>query len=276
MPEIEDTIKEKNNETELLEQLASDETLEITIRRGTNEVILRNPKDNRIVKLKANFEDAIEEKLEEFEDEDEDIPPLTIEEFEDGLRRLDALGLTFSVDLFPSIVAKNEYSPDLINANEFESLQEKYPALPREVGFVAHNTLTGREDALDLLGGKESFEKKSKIVRELVLTDEYKADFFFKHALKVPYFESIDWEVILKTHEKGVNGVVGIPYALLMLTFHNTNPKVGQLDAHQNLTVAVNRDLIDKMLATFTEIRTALEESYKIRDILSKTKSLTE
>ena len=108
------------------------------------------------------------------------------------------------------------------------------------------------------------------------MTDEYRADFFFKHALKVPYFESIDWEVILKTHEKGVNGVVSIPYALLMLTFHNTNPKVGQLDAHQNFTVAVNRDLIDKMLATFTEVRAALEESYKMRDILSKTKSLTE
>lgn len=276
MPEIKDTTKEKNSESQLLEQLASDETLEITIRKATNEVILRNPKDNRIVKLKANFEDAIEEKLEEFEDEDENILPLTPEEFEDGVRKLDMLGLTFSVDLFPSIVAKNESSPELIDASEFESLQEKYPALPREVGFVAHNTLTGREDALDLLGGKENFEKKSKIIRELVLTDEYKADFFFKHALKVPYFESIDWEVILKTHEKGVNGVVSIPYALLMLTFHNTNPKVGQLDAHQNFTVAVNRDLIDKMLATFADVRAALEESYKMRDILTKRESLTE
>lgn len=276
MPEVEDTIKARSSETELLEQLASDETLEITIRKGTNEVILRNPKDNRIVKLKANFEEAIEEKIEEFEDDDEDTPPLTPEEFEDGLRRLDALGLTFSVDLFPSIVAKNESSSDLINANEFESLQEKYPALPREVGFVAHNTLTGRDDALELLGGKESFEKKSQIVKELVLTDEYKSDFFFKHALKVPYLESIDWEVILKTHEKGVNGVVSVPYALLMLTFHNTNPRVGQLDMHQNITTAVNLDLIDKTLATFTKIRTALEESHKIRDILSKTKSVTE
>lgn len=276
MPEIEDTVKVKSNKTELLEQLASDETLEITIRKGTNEVILRNPKDNRIVKLKANFEDAIEEKLGEFEDEDEDIPPLTPEEFEDGLRRIDALGLTFSVDLFPSIVAKNEASPELINSNEFESLQEQYPTLPREVGFVAHNTLTGREDALGLLGGSESFEKKSQIVQELVLTDEYRADFFFKHALKVPYFESVDWEVVLKTHEKGVNGVVSIPYALLMLTFHNTNPRVGDLDVHQNITAAVNLDLIDKMLGTFTKIRAALLESYEIRDILSKTKSLKE
>lgn len=110
----------------------------------------------------------------------------------------------------------------------------------------------------------------------MVLTDEYRADFFFKHALKVPFFESIDWEVILKTHEKGVKGSVSVPYALLMLTFHNTNPRLGELDVHQNITVAVNRDLIDKMLATLTEVRTALEESYKMRDILRNTKSLAE
>ena len=256
----------------MLNQLVTDETLEITIKRGTNEVVLRNPKDNRIVKLKANFEEAIEEKLES-EDEDEEIPPLTPEEFEDGLRRIDLLGLTFSVDLFPSLVAKDEASPELIDSTEFESIRDKYPGLPREVGFVAHNTLTGRKDGVSWLGGNESYERKSQIVKELVLTEEYQTSFFFAHALKVPYFESIDWEVVLKTHEKGVIGSVSIPYALLMLTFHNTNPKLGDLDKHQNITVAINRDLIDKMLATLTELRSALEESYKLRDILSKTNS---
>ena len=264
-------IANESNKGGLFEQLDSEQTLEITIKKETNEVILRNPKDNRIVKLKANFEEAIEEKL----DEDE-ISPLTPEEFEDGIRRIDSLGLTFSVDLFPSFVAKNESSSELINISEFEHLQEKYPTLPREVGFVTHNTLTGRTDALDLLGGIESFEKKSQLVKELVITDEYRAEFFFTHALKVPYFESIDWEVVLKTHEKGVKGTVSIPYALLLLTFHNTNPKLGDLDRHQNLTVAVNRDLIDKMLASLTEVRTALEESYKLRDILSNPEFLKE
>ncbi len=254
----------------------SEETLEITINRNTNEAILRNSKDNRIIKLRANFEDAIEEKLEEIEDDEDEIPPLTPEEFEDGLTRLDALGLTFSVDLFPSIVSKNESSSDLIDAEEFENLQEKYPTLPREAGLVAHNIMTGAIRGLELLGGSNSFEKKSEIVKKLILTDEYRADFFFKHALKVPYFESIDWEVILKTHEKGVKGAVSIPYALLMLTFHNTNPRLGELDVHQNITVAANRDLIDKMLATLAEVRAALEDSYKMRETLSNAKFLKE
>lgn len=267
-----ETANESDNKSELFEQLSSDETLEITIKKATNEVILRNPKDNRIVKLKANFEEAIEE---EFEDEDE-IPPLTPEEFEDGLRRIDALGITFSVDLFPSLVAKDESSSDLIDSEEFESIRNQYPTLPREVGFVAHNTLTGRKDGLDLLGGTESFEKKSQLVKELVLTEEYQTEFFFAHALKVPYFESIDWEVVLKTRERGVEGAISIPYALLLLTFHNTNPKLGEIDKHQNVTVAVNRDLIDKILATLTEVRTALEESYKLRNILSEQNLLKE
>lgn len=268
MSENKEPIKE-NNKSELLEQLASDETLEITIKKDSNEVILRNPKDNRVVRLKANFEDAFEEKIEE---DSGDGQPLTPEQFEDGLRRIDSLGLAFTVDLYPGIVAKNESSPDLIDADELEDIKNKYPILPREIGFVAHSILTGRTDTLDLIGGSESFERKSQIVKELVLTEHYKADFFFQHSLKVPFFESIDWEVNFKTHERGVKGVVNIPHALLMLTFHNPNPRLGHLDAHQNVTVAVNRDLVDKLLATLAEVRTALDESFKIADFLESAK----
>lgn len=271
MAETKELTKE-SNKGELFEQLASDETLEIIVKRDSDEVILRNPKDNRIVKLKASFEDAIKERLEE-EDDDE---PLTPEQFEDGLRRIDALGLTFTVDLYPSLVAKNESSSDLIDVDELEEIRKKYPTLPREVGFVAHSTLTGREDALELFGGSESFERKSQIIKEVVLTQEYKSDFFFKHALKVPFFEGIDWEVNFKTHEKGVKGIVYVPYALLMLTFHNPNPRIGHFDAHQNVTVAVNKDLLDTMLATLNDVRTALNESHGIAGLLNNTKSITE
>lgn len=264
-------LTNENSKGELFEQVADDETLEIIVKKDSDEVILRNPNDNRIVKSKASFEDAIKERLEE-----EDDKPLTPEQFEDGLRRIDALGLTFTVDLYPSLVAKNESSSDLIDVDELEEIRKKYPTLPREVGFVAHSTLTGREDALELFGGSESFERKSQIVKEVVLTQEYKSDFFFQHALKVPFFEDIDWEVNFKTHEKGVRGVVYVPYALLMLTFHNPNPRIGHFDAHQNVTVAVNRDLLDTMLATLNDVRTALDESHKITELLKNTKSITE
>ncbi len=250
----------------------SEETLEITINKATNEATLKNPKDNRIIKLKANFENAVEE----IEDDEDEVQPLTPGRFEDGIKRLDALGLTFSVDLFPSIKPKNDSSPDIIDAEEFEDIQDSYPILPREVGLVAHNTITGNSHGLDLLGGREFFERKSEIVERLVLTSKYREDFFFQHALKVPYFESIDWEIILKTHENGVKNTVSVPYALLMLSFHNTNPKLGRLDVHQNITVAVNRGLLENLLATLTRAKIALEESEKMREVLSNVKSLKE
>lgn len=259
-------IKTNSGEPQSSEQMSSDETLEITINKETSEAILRNPKEDRVVRLNANFVDAIEERLEEIRKKDEE-KPLTPEAFEEGLRKVDALGLKFSADLFPEIGTKNESSPELVDADELEDLEKQYPTLPREVGLIAHNVLTGETYGLKVLGGAESFKRKAKIVEELVLTDEYKAQFFFQHALKVPYLESIDWEVVVKTHERGVKGRISIPYALLMLTFHNTNPRVGRLDVHQNVTVAINRDLIDKMLATLTEVRAALVESDKVKDI---------
>ena len=251
----------------------SEETLEITINKATNEAVLRNPKDNRVLRLKANFEDEVEEID---DDDDDDVQPLTPEQFEDGIKRLDDLGLTFSVDLFPNIKSKGEDSPDIIDAEEFENIQDDYPILPREVGLVAHNTITGNSHGIDLLGGREFFERKSEIVERLVLTDKYREDFFFQHALKVPYFESIDWEINLKTHENGVKNNVSVPYALLMLSFHNTNPKLGRLDVHQNITVAANRELLGKLLVSLTEAKIALDESEKMREILSSAKSLKE
>ena len=246
----------------------SEETLEIAINKATKEATLRNPKDNRVIKIKASFEDAVEE----IENEDEEVQPLTPEQFENGVKRLDALGLTFSVDLFPRLKPKDDSSPDIIDAEEYESIQNSYPTLPREVGLVAHNTITGNSHGIDLLGGRDFFERKSEIVEKLVLTNKYREDFFFQHALKVPYFESIDWEINLKTHENGVKSNVSVPYALLMLSFHNTNPKLGRLDVHQNITVAANRAIIEKLLISLTEAKLALDESEKMRDVLSNAK----
>ncbi len=257
----------ENNKGELLEQLASDETLQITVRKGTNDVIIRNPKDNRIVRLKANIEERIEEQ------EDEEYPPLKVEEFERALRELNELGLTFSPELSPSVVEKPGNSGDIDSEKVFH-LSEKYPSLPSEVGLVVYNILASQKRGMDRLGGVESFEKKSEIVKNILITNDFRDEFFFRHSLKVPLFESIDWEVVLKTHEKGVEDIVGMPYALLMLTFHNTNAE--QSNVHQTETVAVNKYLIDKLLAALTKVRASLEESDKIRDILRNTKSITE
>jgi hypothetical protein len=271
MPEANELIT-KNDQDEILEQINSDETLEITIRKGTNEVVIRNPKDNRIVRLRANIEDSLQEQL---DDDENEIQPLTPEEFEKALREVDMLGLTFTPELYPSVITKDE-SSSVVNGEDLERLEEKYPDLPKEVGIVVFNTLTSSTFGLEFIGGSEYFERKSKIIKEILINNSFRDEFFFRHSLKVPYFESIDWEVILKTHERGVEGIVGVPYALLMLTFHNTNPKIGKFDIHQNVTVAVDRYLIDKLLATLSKVRASLDESEKMRDRLNMTGSLKE
>ena len=264
MSETKELTKEGNQDK------ASDGKLEIIVNKDANEVSIRNLSGYNVVKLKSAIQELIEER-----GGDENIPPLTPEDFEIALQEVDAAGLTFTPELFPSVVAKRGNS-EIIDPEKLEDLEEKYPYLPREVGLVIYNILTSSNSGLDSVGGIENFERKSEIVKRLLITNEFRDEFFFRHALKVPYFESIDWEVVLKTHERGVEGIVGIPYALLMLTFHNTNNKVDKLDIHQNVTVAVNKYLIDKLLAALTKVRDSLEESDKLRDILDKTKSLTE
>ena len=265
----------ENTQNTVFEPVSSDvEKLEITIRNDTNEVILRNPKDGRVVRLQAELAEAIKERIEE--EEEEEDKPLTPEEFEEALRKIDALGFKFTAELFPSIVSKDETANEIVS-DELEELEEKYPTLLRELGIVIYNVLTDESRVgIDSIGGLESFEKKAQIVRQVVITDDFRKEFFFKNSLKVPYLESIDWEVILKTHERGVNGIVNVPYALLMLTFHNTNPRVGRLDIHKNITTAVNLAIIEKMLATLTKVKVSLEASEKMRDILNNDKSLTE
>ena len=249
--------EDQNPETSLLSKLPSDETLEITILRETNEIVLRNPKDDKVVRFKANFEDKHPESA-----ENENPPtPLTSEEFMDGITRLTKLGFTLSPSFSPSVVRKTGGN-ESIDEVEFLKLQEDYPRLPFEAGLVIFNTLTGGDEGIESLGGTKSLEKKSQTVRDFIIDDEFKAEFFFKHALKVPLLESVDWEVVIKTHERGVKEGISFPYALMMLTLHDTNSRAG--NEHQNIAVAVNRQLIDKLLGVLTDVRAALESSSKI------------
>lgn len=52
---------ENGNESE---QFAFVKTLEATIKQGTNEIVLRNPKDNRSIKIKAKTENQTPDKSE--------------------------------------------------------------------------------------------------------------------------------------------------------------------------------------------------------------------
>ena len=237
------------------------ETFDVTIDKSANQLTIRDPNTGRVVTLKARVTEPPEET--EFE---QDVRPLTPDEFRDALHRLDTLGVTWTADRMPRLVTKDEASDDAFLSEEYQQLQAKYPALPREVGAVVFHTLTGVPVPGSIVGSKDDLLKKVAIVQDLLITSEYRSEFFFKHAIKVPYFESIDWEVIFKTHERNVDKSPAIAYALLMLTFHNTNPRVSRLDEHQNMTVAADLNLVNKLIGTLIDIKAALEDTKQLAD----------
>ncbi len=233
---------------------------ELVVNRGTKELTFTDPVSGKTATLKLNIIEPDEE-----EDEANEPAPLPPDEFRNVLQRIDALGLTWTADRQPRIRAKDPESEGALFSKDFQDIQTNYPGLPRELSVVTSYALTGNKTfiaaGIDVIGGEEFLEQKAAIVRDLLATPEYRSEFFFKHAIKIPYFESIDWEVVLKTYEKNVERPIGIPYALLLLTFHNTNPNVGKIDEHQNLTVAADVNLVNKLIATLVEVKTALESS---------------
>ncbi len=243
----------KKTTTSQLSEIPVDETLEITIHRDTNEIVLRNPKDDKVVRMRATVEESHPS-----DEAEKPIAPLTPEQFHDGISRLTKLGFAFSPDLRPEVVRKTD-APDPVDDVAYRKLQEDYPSLPYEAGLVIYQTLTGGNKESELLGGAESLKEKSKIATEFLIDENFKADFFFRHALKIPFLESIDWEVVIKTHERGVPGPIAVPYSIVTMVMHDSNANRG--NEHQNITVALNANLVDKLLARLTEIRTALKSS---------------
>ena len=248
---------------------------EMTINRATKELTFTDPVSGQTATFKVN---VIEPDEEEEDEGEEELKPLTPDEFRAVLQRIDTLGLTWTADRHPRVKAKDVESEGALFSSEFDEIQVEYPSLPRELSIAVPYALTGNKafvaGGVDAVGGEDYLEQKSEIVRELFITPDYRAEFFFKHAIKVPYFESIDWEVVLKTYERNVERPVGVPYALLLLTFHNTNPKAGKLDEHQNVTVAVDEGLIAKLMGTLIEVKVALENSRALTDALEQRQQL--
>jgi len=235
---------------------SGDESVEVTVNKSTKEISLKDPATGRLVTLKANV----------IEDEEEKFTPLTPDEFRNALEKLSALGLTWTADRIPRVVAKNPEAEDAFLSDEFKHLQRAYPNLPRELSAVVYHALTGSPVYYEVVGNEEGLKEKLSAVRDLLITSAYRSEFFFKYALKVPYFEDIDWEVVFKTHERNVEGIPASAYALLLLTFHNTNANV-TADRHQNLSVAVDLKMVEKLIRLLVDIRTGLEDAQKLADM---------
>lgn len=196
--------------------------------------------------------------------------PLTAHEFRDVLQQIDALGLTWTADLVPGLRPKGREGYEALLGREYKEIQRQYPHLPRELGLVVFHALTGRSVSSRLTDTEEDLAAKVAVVREILLTGDYRAEFFFKHAIKVPYFANVDWEVVIKAFEKNVKDMPAIPYALLSLHFYGANEFHQEEEERQTMTVAVDERLVDRLIKSLTEVKAALKRTRGFTDAVSE------
>lgn len=203
------------------------------------------------------------------EEEGDEPPPMTPEDFEKAVRAVDQLGLTWTAGMTPGVKAKSPETESSLLSDEFEKLQDAYPRLPYEVYLAASYYLTQSTIYAKEAGGIESLERKAEIAKELIVTQDYRREFFFQSSIKVPYLKDIDWEVVFKLNERGVKGVPGIAYGLLALTLQDPF-FTGRPGNIRNITVAVDERLTDYLLKILNELKSMLASATRQSDILSK------
>ena len=262
---------EQNQEQNIVAPPASEEPksggleeLVLKINRATNELIFTDPKTGKQTTIRAKI-------TEEQERAFELKPELTVDEFRDAWERIRKLGITWNTDIPPAPVFLPGRKRDERFWNEFREVQKQFPHFPHELGSTVLHAL------LEPVGN-EDIDKKAGLLTEL-LNNDYRAEFFFKYAVKVSYFEDIDWEVVVKAYEKGTKRMPKIAYAMLSLILRNPlNTTLGLEEAaneHREpefITVAVNEKLIDKLISRLLEAKAALEKAQRATDSLTETK----
>lgn len=204
------------------------------------------------------------------DDVEKERGPLTSEEFRTALRKVDALGLTWTADRVPRTIAKKPETKDALFGTEVQQIRLDYPNLPRELGLVVFHALTGGSVPLSLVGEKDELDEKIAVVNDTIITREYRSEFFFKHAIKVPYFSNVDWEVVVKAFEKNVEGVPGISYALLALHLRDPDVPETQTRRRTTTTAAVDEPLVDKLIASLQEVKAALVRARVFADAVNE------
>jgi hypothetical protein len=204
------------------------------------------------------------------------LPPLSAEEFRSVLEALDSMGLTWTADLPPLMTTKREkLTTDSFSGNAYRDLQERYPSFPHELYHVMLYALTGKKTGpRKLMEESDNLERKAQALRDILITPEYRGEFFFKYAIKVPYFVDIDWEIVIKAFERNVQEMPRIPYALLMLGFRQpTDPLVplGYPEApeRRRVTVAVNEEMVDTLLESLQQTKRLLREAREIAETIA-------
>lgn len=229
----------------------------VKVNRESNEIILKDPRTGKETPIRAKLESEIETGFRR----------LTVDQFRDAWEQLKKLGITWTTDVPPLPEFKEGFEQPSDFAERYRELQKQFPTFPRELGTVILHKLMHAK-----VGGE--IDQKAGLISDL-LTHKYRSEFFFKYAIKVPYFEDIDWEVVIKAFERSCHGMPKIAYALLMLAFRDPVDTTLSVEDAANeyrepefITVAVNEDLLDNLINKLSVIRTALAKAQKVADSL--------
>lgn len=187
--------------------------------------------------------------------------PLPPDEFLKVLEQIDGLGLTWTADLPVLLRPKSEKYEEVVLSEEFKRIQNTYPDFPHELTHVIYTKLTGRNYRPGIVGSKEDYEKKADAVSTIVITPEFRSAFFFKHALKVPYFSRLDWEVVLKTFEKNVKEPPGTAYAIISVLLKSS---VHDSRKSNTVTFALDQQTVRNLIESLTEVQSALHAASEI------------
>lgn len=239
------------------------EVLELTLNKETNQIILRDRDTGRVLVIDPKVVETTHEAKPQRR-------TLTVEEFGKVLDKLEALGITWSADIPPLPVLIDKKNRAVLSSEEYIQLQEEYPTFPRELGAIILHELTGGGALRVVAGDAEQLKQKAALLSG-ILTQGYRTEFFFRYAIKVPYFEDIDWEVVVKAYERGVKDMVKTPYALLTLTLRqptdsslNVEDGAGQYRRPELITVAVDETLLEQLLTRLGQVKVALHKAQQI------------
>lgn len=186
---------------------------------------------------------------------------LTAAEFRSVLHKIDNLGFTWTSELPPSLVTKDGVANGTFASKKLEEIQNTYPEFPNALGYVIWYAITGTQPLTDVVGTEEDLQAKSAIVWELLITPEFRDEFFFRHMLKIPSFDNVDWEIVVKTAERGVQRFPGNAYAMVSILLEGNPHYNGK---NETVSFAINESRLAKLIKVLDEMRVALQRAREI------------
>lgn len=242
------------------------ETLSLSVDRARNQILVRDESGKVVLELQQPGQ--VQTAAPKPEVAPKEKTPLTADQFRSALEEMSKLGLTWTADFPPVPTFIDDDSRSLFSREEYSRLQQEYPRLPREITALLFHELVGTNVSESIVGTEEEVKGKVVVLNEKLFTKQFRSDFFFKFATKVPYFETIDWEVVIKAYEKGVKKMPQTPYVLLNIIIRSpsdvTKPIWEAVEEEREpefITVAANEHLLETLIDTLVEAHQALGQA---------------